>query len=233
MADTFRTEQEQLVALRKWWDDNGRSTLLALALALSAGFGWQAWQKHGREQAEQASGRYGELVQALGLEGDAGQSAPVRELAEQIKQDFAGSIYAQFATLHLAREAVLAGDLAAAEAQLRQLLSAGPASTMTQLIELRLARVMAAQGKLSAALEIVQRAPAGTWQPAYAEVEGDIYRQLGEPGQAVSAYERAVALTAATAADSSASLQLKLQALTPIPARPAPTEESSDVAIKP
>ena len=37
--ESYRTEEEQVEALKRWWDENGRSTMTAVVLALVAGFG--------------------------------------------------------------------------------------------------------------------------------------------------------------------------------------------------
>ena len=70
------------------------------------------------------------------------------QLAEQLKADYSGSTYAQFAALHLARVAVAQNDLAEAQAQLRWVLGkADKGSDTAQIAQLRLARVLAASGE--------------------------------------------------------------------------------------
>ncbi len=223
--DTFRTEEEQVEALRKWWDDNGRSTLFAIVVAVAGGFGWQGWQQHQQEQAEAASIRYEELQEATQQVDEEEQRATIRHLAEGLKSEYSGSTYAQFASLHLARLNVIEGDLVAAERELRDVLAAGPAAAVRVLTELRLARVVAAGGQPAAAMEILDAAEAGAYEPAYAEARGDMYVQMGQPDMAVTAYEEATALAAASEAEASQSLQFKLQALTPRPARPVASPE--------
>ena len=39
--EQYRTEEEQVEALKKWWEENGRSTVVAVIVALGLGFGWQ------------------------------------------------------------------------------------------------------------------------------------------------------------------------------------------------
>ena len=34
--EAYRTEEEQVEALQRWWDENGRSTILAVVVALAA-----------------------------------------------------------------------------------------------------------------------------------------------------------------------------------------------------
>jgi predicted negative regulator of RcsB-dependent stress response len=226
-VDIYRTEEEQVEALRKWWDENGRSTLLAIVLAVSAGFGWKWWQEQQQVRAEAASLHYEELLQAVQLAGNDEQDATIRHLAEGLKDDYASSTYASFAALHLARLAVMEDDLVTAEKELRWVLIAKPTEEVRMLAELRLARVVAARGDLQAALEILLSAEAGAYEPAYAEARGDIYLQQGEPDKAVESYEAALALAAASGSGAGGSLQLKLQALTPVPARELSVEEAA------
>ena len=63
--EPYSTEEEQLEALRRWWNENGRSTLTAVLFAVAAGFGWQAWKANEVQQHEQASDVYQTLVQAM------------------------------------------------------------------------------------------------------------------------------------------------------------------------
>ena len=221
----YRTEEEQVEALRRWWDENGRSTMVAIVLAVSVGFGWQAWQERQQKQAEAASMRYEELLQAVQLAGDDEQIATIRHLAAGLKEDYSDSAYAGFAALHLARLAVMEDDLAGAEAELRWVLTAKPGEEVRLLAELRLARVVAARGDLQGAMEILSIAEAGAYEPAYAEARGDIYLQMGERDKAIEAYQTALALAAASGGGAGGSLQLKLQALTPVPARELSAED--------
>lgn len=232
--DTYRTEEEQVEALRRWWDENGRSTLVAIVLAVSAGFGWQAWQERQQQLAEAASLSYEELLQAVQLAGDEDQVATIRHLAQGLKEDYTRSIYASFAALHLARQAVMEDDLVRAEEELRWVLTANPTEEVRMLAELRLARVVAARGNLQGAMEILLAAEAGAYEPAYAEARGDIYLQQGERDKAIEAYEEALGLAAASGTGAGNSLQLKLQVLTPVPARELVLEEAAvaEVAVE-
>ena len=63
--ESYRTEEEQVEALKKWWDENGRSTIAAIIVALGIGFGWQGWQKYQDTESENASQRYQNLLQRL------------------------------------------------------------------------------------------------------------------------------------------------------------------------
>jgi predicted negative regulator of RcsB-dependent stress response len=224
-VDKYQTEEEQVEALRRWWDENGRSTMVAIVLAVGAGFGWQAWQERQQESAEAASIYYEELLQAVQLVGEDKQEATIRHLAEGLKEDYSGSTYASFAALHLARLAVMEDDLVRAEEELRWVLTAKPTDEVRMLAELRLARVVAARGNLQGAMDILLIDEAGGYEPAYAEARGDIYLQQGEPDKAIAEYQAALALAAASGGGAGDSLQLKLESLTPVPARDVLVEE--------
>lgn len=217
--ESYRTEEEQVEALKKWWDENGRSTMAAVALALAAGFGWQFWQEHRTEQAERASVVYEEMLTAVREAAQAGDSAKLKTLAERVKADYPSSYYAQFASMHLARIAVVEDRLDDAEQELHWVLTRNPETEVRLLAELRLARVKTAQGQPRKALDILSAAEPGAYEPAYAEAEGDAWLALGESENATAAYERALAAAAAGNAGASESLRLKLGALTPVPAR--------------
>ena len=217
--DTYRTEEEQVEALRKWWNENGRSTIIAVVHPLGGGFGWQAWQQHKADEAAMASARYEQMVELFTATTTAEDAANLKSVARGFKSDFPDSTYASFAALHLARLAVVEDDLAGAETELRWVLTQNPEREVRLVTELRLARVIAAQGRLDEALGIVGGVEAGAYEPAYAELEGDIQQQLGNTGAAIAAYQRAMTLAAGSNEGPSEGLRLKLQALMPVPAR--------------
>jgi predicted negative regulator of RcsB-dependent stress response len=223
VVESYRTEEEQVEALRKWWQENSKSIFAAIALALAASFGWQSWQDHRSTQAESASAVYQDMLDAVNVltaaPAGAEQAATVRHLAGTLKTDYPGSTYAQFAALHLAKMAVAENDLDTAEEELRWVLTTGPAQEIKQLTQLRLARVKAAQGDTTTALAILETEDSGSYAASYAEVEGDVYMQLGESDQARAAYERASSLALAVGSTASRSLQLKLESLNPVPPR--------------
>ena len=189
MADHLE-DDEQIEALKRWWDENGKSTLVAVALAVAGTVGWQQYQGWTVSQAEQASEVWESMQQLLtstvaGAEGDA------RELADLLKNDFSGSAYAQFAAMRVAALDVAAGDLDKAEGELRWALAkAGPQTELGQLVQLRLARVLAAQENEAAALAILESG-GSAYPAAYAMARGDIHMAAGRDQQALDAYREA------------------------------------------
>lgn len=209
--ESYRTEEEQVEALKGWWKENGQSIMIGAVLALGLGFGWQGWQQHQTQQGEAASLTYQRMLESLSQEETVG-AAPGRELAKQLKEDHRGTTYAQFAALHLARLAVNAGQPAEAEQELRWVLSMADAGTeIHQIAQLRLARVLAASGDSEAALGILQGAQSG-FVASYAMARGDILLGLGREDEALIAYQSAEA-SMDPAAPVPRTLQEKLQYL--------------------
>lgn len=219
--EQYRTEQEQVEALRRWWNENGRSTIAAVVIALAAGFGWQAWQANQLRQQEQASDRYQELLRNLGAQQATTGSQPGIEMAEQLKNEFGNTTYAQFAALHLAAMAVSAGKLPDAEQQLRWVLGKAKSDSDTaQVAQLRLARVLAASGDTDQALAILEKSEPGPYGASYAAARGDILLAAGRKDEAREAYSKAVTLAGGNKETLNMPvLQQKLQSLTPVPAR--------------
>ena len=220
--DQYRTEEEQVEALRRWWDENGKSTIAAIVIALAAGFGWQTWKANDQSAQENASDIYQAMIQIVGA-GDTspGQLETGVGLAEQLKSEYSGSTYAQFAGLHLARLAVAENDLAEAEAQLRWVLGKAAKGTDTaQVAQMRLARVVAASGDTDQALAILEQGGEGPYQASYAVARGDILLALGRKDEAREAYSNArMLVTSSQGQVNLPTLEQKLQSLTPIPAR--------------
>lgn len=188
--ESYRTEEEQLEAIKRWWQENGRGIVLGIVLALGVGFGWQAWQKSRQQAAEAASTLYQQMLVALSTEDGQGL-ASARALAERIRDEYRGSSYAQFAALHLARLAVTDGQLAEAEGQLRWVLAmADKGSDMEQIARLRLARVVAAAGDPAQALDMLAE-PGASYAASYAIARGDILLAEGREGDALAEFEGA------------------------------------------
>ena len=186
MADHMQDEAD-LEALKRWWDENGKGLVAAVVVAVLGTVGWQQYQGFTASKAEAASDLYATML-AIQLED--GDAAQFTALAAELKAEHNGSTYARFAAMLEARRAVDEGDLEGAEAALRWALTAGDTrSDIGQLIQLRLARVLADQGKETEALAILGQGSAA-FPVAYAQAQGDIHLAADRPEQALAAYRQ-------------------------------------------
>lgn len=225
MSGSYQSEEEQVEALKRWWAENGKSTVVGVVVAVAAVFGWQGYQKQQQAKVDVASVTYQNMVTAaFGANGqpDEKQIATAVHLAEGLKQDFPKTTYAQFAALYKARFAVEAGKLDDAEAELRWALERAQEPEIALQIKLRLARVLYARGELEAALEYLQQDNAEGYASGFEEVKGDIYHAQGQNELALSAYEKALELNrTAKIPVNNPLLQLKLQQLKSLLGSPA------------
>ncbi|HTQ99979.1 MAG TPA: tetratricopeptide repeat protein, partial [Candidatus Acidoferrum sp.] len=94
------TEEEQVEALKRWWNDNGTSMLLGIVIVLALLLGARKWQ----ESQENTAGEASELYDQLAQMSVASVSKPVSEddllaasrVYTRLKQEFASSIYTRY-----------------------------------------------------------------------------------------------------------------------------------------
>lgn len=231
--DSYQTEEEQVEAIRRWWQENGRSTIAAIVIALAAGFGWQFWKDYDLARDESASTVYQNMLQSLN--SPAGSQDETKNLAEQLKTEYSRTTYAQFAALQLAKLAAQENSPEEAQSQLRWALSQAKAgSDVANVAQLRLARVMASSGQAEEALDILAEGKASSYAASYAIAEGDIYMQLGRLDEARAAYAAAkLALAQGSVEGTIATLENKIQSLNPTAARTAEAvEPAQETAVE-
>ena len=198
--DVYRTEEEQIEALKRWWQENGKSLLIGIVLALVAVYGYKGWESHKKSEGEAASNIYFDLMDAVSIaeqNADEANTATINHLAAQLKADYASSTYAIYAALIAAKQAATKDDLASAEQELQWALDKTKAGSSLYLItQLRLARVIFAQGgeeNAKRALALLEGPASAAHSASYEEAKGDIYVSMGRLEEARSAYKKALA----------------------------------------
>jgi predicted negative regulator of RcsB-dependent stress response len=137
--------------------------------------------------------------------------AKVAELAGKLNNDFAGSHYAQYASLFAAKVAVEADQLDDAAAELQAVVDAPADATLAELARQRLARVLAAQDKAEQALKLLEGEADQAFLAGREELKGDLLVKLGRSDEAHAAYVKAKAALSDDAAVGG--LQMKLDDL--------------------
>ena len=183
MSD-YLTDEEQMARIKSWWDENGRMVIAAIVLGIGGVVGWR-WYDDSREQeTAAASDLYADYLDA---EADARQQS-AEKLAEQIPD----SAYHALMLLNSASESAELENYAEAEAQLRAALEAGGSSDLVDLVNVRLARVLAQQDKSDEALAALSKVRGEGFRPVVAELKGDILLRQGERFQDHEAYRSAL-----------------------------------------
>lgn len=196
--DVYTTEEEQLEALKRWWKENGTSIIVGVILAVAAVFGWRAWQSHQYAQGELTSGLYSDLIYAIqASQNNAGEQslATVAHLAGRLKTEFDNSVYARYAALLLAKQAVENNEFEAAQQELQWVLDRTDArDSLRAIVELRMARLLLAMGgsdHAQEALALLEASDVPGYKASRAEVRGDLYQSLGQLEEARGAYREA------------------------------------------
>lgn len=208
--DAYTAESQQIEEIKKWWRENGLSVALGLTLGISGIFGWRYWQDVKVEDAEAGSALYSDLVGSL-----QGEDRPeAREAAEQILADYENTIFGVFALMSLAGLAVVDDDPAAAETHLRRALEHRAAGALSDVIRIRLIRVLISQEQLEQAGALAKGRGQGAFAADYDELQGDISILQEDREAARAAYQQALDTLRAAGRDVS-TLELKLNNIGP------------------
>jgi len=189
-VEIYETEEERLDAAKRWWKENGQSTIIGLVVGIAIVLGWNFWQDHKKEQAGQASALYGQLIQAVAAD----KKDSAEKLAERIQQQYPKTEYAAYSGLLLAKIKVQQGDLAKAKAILKGI-AAGSNIELSNIAKIRQVRLMLASGEYEQGLQLindVDPATSSSFSGNYDELVGDLYVALDRLDQARTSYQKAL-----------------------------------------
>jgi len=189
-VEIYETEEERLDAAKRWWKENGPSTIIGLVVGIAIILGWNFWQDHKKEQAGQASALYGQLIQAVAAD----KKDNAEKLAERIQQQYPKTEYAAYSGLLLAKIKVQQGDPAKAKAILKGI-AAGSNKELSNIAKIRQVRLMLASGEYEQGLQLindVDPATSSSFSGNYDELVGDLYVALDRLDQARTSYQKAL-----------------------------------------
>ena len=208
----MKTEEEQVEALKRWWQENGKSLILTIAVSVGGVLSWNAYQDHQTNESELASVYFQQLMTSAPA-GQLGETeiAEIRYNSDLLKKEFSASTYAQFAALMIARVEVQEGHLAAATTELEWVIAQQGDVEVRTLATLRLAKLLGAQNQYDEALALLVDAD-DAWQLGRLETRGDLLVAQGDLDAARAAYTEA-SLLAVTSGTNNPLLGLKLDNL--------------------
>ena len=216
---TDYSEEEQVERLRKWWEENGTSVVLAVVLSVSALAGWRYWQTSSQEKAEAASAVYQQLTEAMdqarAIPDRAEQAEQVQAAAEKLVSEHGSTSYADYGRFTLAKLAVEDGDYDKAAAVLREVMDRPASEAIGWTARARLARVLLQSADLDGAAQVLNASWPESWQGQAFELRGDLARARGDLDAARTAYQSALAAMEAGGAGYRELVQMKLDDLVP------------------
>ena len=187
--EAYQTEDQQVESLKQWWAKYGRSTIVALIAGLGIIFGGRAWLEHKNSQSDAASMLYQSMLTAM----QDGKPDAALEQGARILGQYDSTPYATLAALTSAKVKMEQGDLTTARTHLQWVLDHGKPQEMVNIARVRLARVLMDSGEAQQALTLLGGEPPAGFVVIYKELEGDLYRALGQTENARTAYQNAMA----------------------------------------
>ena len=209
MAAYDLEEQEQLAALKAWWQENGGLVMTAITLVLVALAGWQGWNYYQRNQAVQASNLYSVVQKAAGE----GNLKLVNENTGAILEGYPRTAYAAMAAMVSAKAHFQAGDLKTARAQLAWVTENAKDEGLQDIARLRLASVMLDEKAYDDALKALDAKHGAGFDALFLAARGDVFAAQGKKEEARSAYKSALEKAGVKDAALRGSIQLRLDAL--------------------
>lgn len=211
MAAYDLEEQEQLSAIKAWWEKHGNLlTYAALAVAIVV-LGWVSWGRYQNSRAAQASALLGEVSMAL----DHGDKQAAQQASGRLFADYSGTLQADLGALLMARAESDAKDSKSAKPKLQQIIDKASDSALRDIARLRLAALQLDDGAYDDALKTLEAKPNDAFAARFADLRGDILFAKGATEQARAAYAEASGLLAKQNGSSTlkSAVDVKLEAL--------------------
>jgi predicted negative regulator of RcsB-dependent stress response len=178
------SEAEQMERAKSWLKTNGIWIIAGIAIGAGSLGGWRWYQERREAQAETASARYEELVEAFSRRDNVRGTT----LLEELNREYSWTPYASLGTLIAARVQVEANELDKAAAGLKSVMDNSDDDELRMVARVRLARVQSALGKHDDALATLKVENAGEFAPRLADARGDVLLAKGDREGALREY---------------------------------------------
>ncbi|MET1219716.1 MAG: tetratricopeptide repeat protein [Glaciecola sp.] len=187
--EQFATEEQQVEAIKRFWKENGLAIVIGAILGLGALWGWRYYDESQIQAKESASESYQQLVTSLTAE-----SGP--EVFTEFLETNSGTTYSTLASLIAAQTAVNEGALASAAETLVTAARDAQDPTLTDLVNLRLARVYYGLEQYDDALSALANIETTAFTATVAATRGDVLVAKGDFAAATNAYQASLAAQA-------------------------------------
>ena len=181
---SYETEEQQVEALKAWWDENGKAVLFGVGLGIFVIAAYNFWQSRKEQSAVAASDLYSQSIEAI-REGD---TEKTQALATELSDEHGGTLYASYARMTAARAAIEAGDVEAAAGHLEWAVKNTDQPDVKVIAQIRLARVRAELGDVEAGLKALPKSVNEAFTGIVEEVRGDLHLLGGDMVAARTAY---------------------------------------------
>ena len=187
MAHFDLEQQEQIDAIKTWWERYGNLVTIVVLVVALAVTGMSGWRWYQNRQTEGASLLY--LAVQEGLQGN--NQTRVREAATQLTDKYPGTGYAVLAALIVARLDFDGGDSKAARTRLEWAIANAKQDEFRDLARLRLAAVLVDDRDLVAALRVLDAKHGNAFDALFLDLRADVLFAQGDTNAARNAYQSA------------------------------------------
>lgn len=180
-------EQHQVEHLKKLFKEYGLPVLGGIIVALIILLGWQYYQSHKEQVAEQASSQYMKVLNAKGE----GQDETAKKQAHAIMKTYPGTQYAVLSAMLLAQYQAKAQHYSQAQAKLKWAINNTDLPSLRALGHIRKARLAFQQGEHNKALKELKQVNSEAFNGLKQEIKGDIAASDKHYPKAYKAYQKA------------------------------------------
>lgn len=188
MAEIYETEQEQIEAVKRWWDENGRSVIFGLVLGVCALLAWNGWNSYIQQRNESASSEYFKIAQAV----ENNKKEQASSLVDGLVSQYGGTHYASLAQMMGAKMDAENSNIEGAVKRLQWVLAKGKQDAFKDIARLRLAELYVSQSDLSQAESVLSGIKGDAFTPQADELKGDVALAQGDAEKAKTFYTAAL-----------------------------------------
>ena len=188
IIEGYETEEQQVDAIKKWWNENGTMLIVGAVVGLAGLWGWRYYGETVLSGQEQASSEFAQVLVKFEADSTEQGAADMKTFIA----DNEGNNYATLASLLLVKEAVKERNFELAKTQLTNLLETNDYEPLMPVIKLRLARVQAELGEYNQAITTLDKITEEGFIVKANQTKGTVYVKQGDLASARSAFQAAV-----------------------------------------
>ncbi|GAO35553.1 hypothetical protein SCT_0944 [Sulfuricella sp. T08] len=181
-------EQEKVDELKAWWNKNGTTVMLAVAVFAAVVAGIQGWRVYQNSQQRQAALVY-EAVQNGVQSKDIKR---IRDAAGQLIEKYPGTPYASRSALLAAGVNYESGDAKSAKAQLQWVVDHAKEDGARDIARLRLAGILLDEKSHEEAMKTLEGSHEKAFDGLFSDLKGDVLTAQGKMADARVAYKAAL-----------------------------------------
>lgn len=184
----YMTEEEQLEAIKKWWNRHSNVITIVMSIVLILVCGWKYWTWHENQIDTQASATYERLMFAVSNQ----DSKAAQSFANDLTRDYGKTIYAEVALLGLAKISATEENYDAALVNLLKVANGSKIAALRQVARLRMGRIYKTQKAYDKALDVLATVDDAAYIALVNELKGDVFAAKGQYQEAMTAYKEAM-----------------------------------------